>query len=355
MSPDAAPLPRVAEQLLVEALPDAAPPRVLCTSLGRAQLAAAAAQRYPDAAVDCFVLDAYHAQQARAAHPALPRLHVVCAADLPAEPYQLALIPTTAQGEAEWTRELLQEAQRRLVIGGALWASTDNPRDHWLGEQFAPLVAKVHCRRSSQGVVYWGVKRQPLRKYKDFTCRFAFRDAGRLVQLVSRPGVFCHRRLDAGTRFLLQVLQVRPGDRVLDIGCGCGAVALAAAARAPGVTAVGVDSNARAIQCTLRGAELNALSGVTAVLSPDAAAPQRGTFDVAAGNPPYYSRHRIAELFLQSALAALRPGGRVLMVARTPDWFAARMAELFVDVQVIQGPRYAVITARQAGARRAEP
>jgi 16S rRNA G1207 methylase RsmC len=350
MSYDAVPPPRAAEQLLIEALPDAAPPRVLCTSLGRAQAAAAAAQRYPAAAVDCFFLDAYQAQQARATHAELANLHVVCAADLPAGEYHLALIPTTAQGEAEWTRELLQEAQRRLVPGGLLYAATDNPRDHWLHEQFAPLVRKVHARRACRGVVYWGIKQQPLRKYKNFMCRFAFRDGSRLVQLVSRPGVFSHRRLDEGTRFLLHVLDVRPGQRVLDIGCGSGAVALAAACRAPGITAVGVDSNARAVDCTLRGAELNELLGVTAVLSADAAGPQCGTFDVAAGNPPYYSRHRIAELFLQSAMAALRPGGTVLMVARTPDWFVRRMSALFAEVRVIQGPRYAVIAGRRMGA-----
>ena len=34
-----------------------------------------------------------------------------------------------------------------------------------------------------------------------------------------------------------------------------------------------------------------------------------GTFDVFAGNPPYYSDYRIAEVFLDTARRALKPGG----------------------------------------------
>ena len=48
------------------------------------------------------------------------------------------------------------------------------------------------------GAVYVATKTEPLKKIKNFECEFAFRDRGRLIRAVSRPGVFSHRSIDAG-------------------------------------------------------------------------------------------------------------------------------------------------------------
>ena len=142
---------------------------------------------------------------------------------------------------------------------------------------------------------------------------------------------------------------VNPGDKVLDIGCGSGAVSLAAVHRAAGVSAVGVDSNARAVQCLLEGAALNGTTSVTGLIDASSKIPEPGTFDLAVGNPPYYSHYKIAEIFMQSAKKALKPGGRVLFVTKKSDWFVARMGQLFKDIKV-QGVRtYKVVSAVQPG------
>ena len=67
------------------------------------------------------------------------------------------------------------------------------------------------------------------------------------------------------------------------------------------------------------------------------------------GNPPYYSHYKIAEIFMQSAKKALKPGGRVMFVTKKSDWFVARMGQLFKDIKV-QGVRtYKVVSAVQPG------
>ena len=87
---------------------------------------------------------------------------------------------------------------------------------------------------------------------KNFRCEFAFRDRGRLIHAVSRPGVFSHREIDPGARQLMAAMEIAAGDRVLDIGCGSGTVSFAAAFRAEGVEVLAVDSHARAVECTAR-------------------------------------------------------------------------------------------------------
>ena len=166
----------------------------------------------------------------------------------------VAAFPLTAGGEADLTRDLLQAGHERLRLGGTLYAATENRKDTWLGEQLHKLFRSWERRLLSDGVLYVATKTEPLKKIKNYSCEFAFRDRGRLIRAFSRPGVFSHRHIDPGARRLIEEMRVDTGARVLDIGCGAGVVALAAAFRAEGVTVHAVDSNVRAVRCTQRGA-----------------------------------------------------------------------------------------------------
>lgn len=336
-----------AEQILIEEIPAVAAARILCTSLGRGQFAQVAASYAPEARVVCQFFDAFLAQQAREHCGAGEgRPIVVCTADFPDEPFDLVAIPVDPRGEAELTRDLLQAGHERLVVGGRLMSATANEDDQWLHDEMRRLFDKVTRRPQKGGVLYLATKTGPLKKHKNFECEFAFRDQGRLIKALSRPGVFSHRSLDTGARALINTMEIRDGDRVLDLGCGSGVVALVAASRAK-TTVVAIDSNARAVECTARGAKLNDIENVTALLDHEGNVPEPGTFDVALGNPPYYSDFRIAEIFLQAARRALKPGGRVLMVAKSHAWFDARMPELFDAVRSIPQKLYTVIEGTQ--------
>lgn len=338
-----------AEQHLIDVWKPAPFGSALCLSLGRAQFAAHLATSFPKAKVVCNFLDLYAAEESRDFHRALPNLELTCQTDLPEGEVDLCAVPVTRGGEAELNREWLQQAYKRLKIGGTFLASSDNFQDTWLREELGKLFG--HAERSVRrgGVVYQAKKKAPLKRERNFECEFAFRDGGHLVQAVSRPGVFSHRKLDLGARALLEVMEVREGDRVLDIGCGSGVVGLAAAFRAPGVTVEAIDSNCRAVEAARRGAEKNGLSEATftARLEAGGKVTAPGTFDVAAGNPPYYSQFKIANLFMLAAHAGLKPGGRVYMVTKKSDWFEARMSQLFDAVEVVPSREYVVVKGIQ--------
>ena len=338
---DSEPHTPVQEELLIEALPEESAERVLCTSVGRGQFAEAAAAQFPEARVVCHFLDVFPAELARAA--VSERVEIACSADVPPEEVDLVALPVRARGDAELNRDLIQAGYLALKTGGRMLASVDNPRDTWLHDELRKLFPKVTRRpEGRRGVLYLATKPGPLKKVKEFECEFAFRDRERLIRVVSRPGVFSHRKIDGGARALIHAMPVKAGDRVLDIGCGCGAVGLAAAFRAEGVTVLAVDSHTRAIQCTRRGAELNGLTNLTTELNADGTAGAPGTFDLVLGNPPYFSHYKIAETFLQTACRALKPGGQVLIVTKTPHWFEERMPELFDDVQRETGLHYSI-------------
>lgn len=344
MRSDEPPYPQ--ESLLIEAGAELAARRVLCTSPGLAQFAGAVANALPEAVVHCSYLDQYRANLARNYwREGPPNLRIECTADFAEGEADIVALPLSSSGDAELTRDLLQSGHERLTLGGKIMASTNNPDDNWLGDELRKIIRKLERRTSPIGVLYVGTKSEPLKKRKDFSCEFAFRDRGRLIRAVSRPGVFSHRHIDPGARRLIDAMQIEPGQRVLDIGCGAGTVALAAACRAEGASVHAVDSNARAVECARRGADLNGLWNITVELNADGNYRNAGQFDLALANPPYYSGFRIARHFLTAARRSLRPGGRILVVTKQSEWYWQHMPDWFDEVTPIEQKGYFLFQA----------
>lgn len=335
--------PRTSEQLLIAASLPKDSTRILCTSLGYGQLALHLAEVSPGARVCCNFLDLYAAHQTHGLTQQLPNLQIACAADFPDEEFDLAALPLSMSGDGELTRELLQQAHQRLAVGGQLLAATDNPHDSWLHDELRGLFVKVTRTPQDGGVLYSAIKTVALKKVRDFGCEVVFRSRGRLLKGFTRPGVFSHRRVDAGARALMETMDIQPGQRVFDIGCGWGALSLAAAACADSVGVFAVDSNPRAIQCTQRNAALNGLTNITAVLKCDGECDVQGMYDVSLANPPYYSHFKIAEIFQQGAAQALRAGGKLYVVTKQPQWHLETMPAHFADVTLVERRGYAVV------------
>ncbi|WP_437223729.1 class I SAM-dependent methyltransferase [Planctomicrobium sp. SH661] len=342
----------IAERLAVNACSDVSAVKILCKTVGRGQCAASLAERLPEAEVTCHFLDVYPAEDSMELTQSLPNLQVICTPDFPREQIDLFVLPVSRAGEAELTREWLQQGYELLVDGGQLIATVDNPSDVWLHHEIEKFGRNIDRTPKRHGVVYRLKKLKPLKRKRDLSCQFAFRDGEQLVEAASRPGVFSHRRLDVGARVLIEALEVKDGDSVLDVGCGCGAVGLAAALRAEGVRVHAIDSNARAVQCAQIGAQLNGITTLTAALTADGdlnfeRRDLAGTFDIVAGNPPYFSHHQIAEIFLQAARRALRPGGKIYIVTKHTEWLVARMQQLFDNVTPVENRGYTVVSGVQ--------
>lgn len=335
--------PYPSEALLLEIVEEITGTSVVCTSPGLAQFGAAVAERLPDTTVNCFYLDQYRAQLATDYwQNRWTNLHISCADDISATQVDAVAFPFSVSGEAELTRDFIQAGHQSMRIGGQLFASIDNHKDSWLREQLQRVFRHVEHRVYRTGMVYIGTKTGPLKKVKNYSCEFAFRDRGRLIRAYSRPGVFSHRHIDPGARHLIDAMQVENGMRVLDLGCGSGVVALAAACRSDQAFVYAVDSNVRAVKCTQHGAALNGLANVTTELNSQGNVQNAGQYDLVLANPPYYASFRIAQHFCDVGRAALRTGGKILVVTKLPEWYQANMPERFDAVSMIECKGYFV-------------
>jgi 16S rRNA (guanine1207-N2)-methyltransferase len=80
---------------------------------------------------------------------------------------------------------------------------------------------------------------------------------GNSFEFLTASSVFSKKRVDLGTRLLIEAMALPETDAVLDVGCGYGAVGIAAAASNPRLRVVMTDVNTRAVRLARQNAEKN--------------------------------------------------------------------------------------------------
>lgn len=286
--------------------------------------------------VVCHTLDIYHRHAIEKAHHA----KVVCSPHLPEGQWDVIRFRTGPKlMSGELALSLLQEIAQ--LIGWELKA----PRFQ------LDYIGKERDRNDFLGKI-----RGAPTRVRDFAATWqASVPGGPVLTFTSYPGCFCHRRQDDGGLALAEVVCRELVEKfgklenlnVLDMGCGCGLVGLLIASRIAAMTSrlnlIMVDSHTRAVETAMKNAEDQ---GVDAeVILSDNGTPARmdGTFDVFVGNPPYYSDYRIAEVFLETAKRALKPGGVCYTVCKNAAGLEPVQKNFFPAVEIVKRRGYAVL------------
>jgi 16S rRNA (guanine1207-N2)-methyltransferase len=168
---------------------------------------------------------------------------------------------------------------------------------------------------------------------------------GRRFEFLTASGVFSTKRLDLGTRLLIESMVLPKQGSVLDIGCGYGAVGIAAGAFNPGICVLLTDVNARAVWLARQNIQRNHI---------DNAHVRRGwlyepvkdfMFDCVLSNPPVSAGMKTVKAIVSKAPKHMVSEANFQMVIRSKiagKRFRGFFEEAFGNVEVL---------ARQSGYR----
>jgi 16S rRNA (guanine1207-N2)-methyltransferase len=333
--------------LLAAARPRLRPP--VLVALGAPRLAADIVAAIGLPGTTCYQMDLHQADRLRdelrqiggdAAVEVKPDLW-----DLAAQ-FNTVLYLSPPRGERELKRDIVEQAYHVLHPRRPLVVLSPVPKDQFFPAAMKKAFGKVALETGRAGTVLWSPRGadHPRRRHEvQIHVKAA---CGLAVKILSRPGVFSYGRMDDGARALSEVAEVRPGDKIVDLGCGTGAVGVLTGLRAgQGGSVTFVDSNVRAAALADINARANGLSDfrVVADARPENLPPSH--FDLVLANPPYYAQQEIARLFVDGAHRLLRPGGRLYVVTKQADAIGEMMREQLGEPVIVTRRDYAVLLA----------
>jgi 16S rRNA (guanine1207-N2)-methyltransferase len=305
----------------------------------------------PDASATCYQMDHYQAGRLRTElEEAGLSADVVTAPDLwdlPAQ-FQSAIYMPARSGERQLKIDMVDQAYQVLRPGGAffVWSSYVND------PLFTSLLKKIFGRARQpphqpgeevENVLWCTREEDHPRRRHEITFQVKISD-GPSCRFVSRPGTFSYGRFDNGARALCEVMEIEPGDRVLDLGCGIGTNGVFASQQSgPSGHIAFVDSNARAIALAEMNARANRVTNFETFATATVEGPQEDSFDVVLANPPYYADSSIARLFIERAKKLLTPQGRFFLVTRQPEELGEAILDNFEEAEAVVHRGYTIL------------
>lgn len=182
--------------------------------------------------------------------------------------------------------------------------------------------------------------------------RYSLTDSA--IELSNLPGVFSRERLDIGTRAMLPTIPDGLQDAyVVDLGCGNGALGIQAALRNPQAKLHFIDESYAAIASARQNFEKNFPEREARYSVADGLADGlKEPADLILCNPPFHQQQvvgdEIAVRLFQQAHAALRRGGRLIIVGNRHLGYHLRLKRLFGNVQQLSAtPKFVVLVAER--------
>ncbi len=152
-------------------------------------------------------------------------------------------------------------------------------------------------------------------KQDDFTLEEKLR--GYQLILKTTYDLFSYKQLDAGTRLLIENLNIENNQQCLDLGCGYGSIGIVMAKLNPDGKVYMVDRDFIAVEYSKINSRLNSLSNTEALLSDGFSNLGQIKFDIIASNLPTHIAKEALMKIITDAKQHLNQNGKFYMVTTT--------------------------------------
>jgi 16S rRNA (guanine1207-N2)-methyltransferase len=140
---------------------------------------------------------------------------------------------------------------------------------------------------------------------------------GRSFEFLTASSVFSKRRVDIGTRLLIESMVLPKTGCVLDIGCGYGAVGIVAAALNTKLRVVMTDVNVRAVRLAKKNVVLNKVANAEVCYGHLYEPVEDFVFDCVLSNPPVSAGMETVKAIISKAPKVMADKATFQMVIRS--------------------------------------
>lgn len=134
------------------------------------------------------------------------------------------------------------------------------------------------------------------------------------IKLKTKSGVFNKSGVDAGSKLLIDNMEISDGSLVADLGCGTGVVGFVAAKLNLSGHVHLLDDHLRSLELAKENAELNRLKNVEVFLSDLFSAVENRTYQTILSNPPQHLGNDFLIDSAKQCFEHLKPKGQVYWV-----------------------------------------
>lgn len=274
---------------------------------------------------------------------------------LPAAPdgQRFALVLALMPRQREEARALLGEAVLHLAPGGRIVAAARNAEGARSHEaDLERLAGRIESFSKNKARVFWSIG-EPDRA---LAAEWQALDAPRPIAdgtFLSRPGLFAWDRIDPGSALLAEHLPPTLAGLGADLGAGFGYLSARVLERCARVKGLDLyEAEKRGLDLAERN-----LAGARVPIRffwHDVTQGLGESYDFVVTNPPFHKgradRTDLGQAFIRAAASALKPGGRLLLVANRHLPYETLMRTLFAEIAPLADrDGYKVIEARKGG------
>lgn len=175
------------------------------------------------------------------------------------------------------------------------------------------------------------------------------------LEIETTEGLFSPRGADAGTLSMVSAVELKSGQKLLDLGCGAGLVGIAAAKVLGEENVWMTDVDPAAVRCAAENAKRNGVENVHLCCGDALDAVDASGFDWILSNPPYHADFSVAKKFIEKGFNRLKLGGKLVMVVKRELWYRNKLTAIFGGVRMQEIGGYFVFTAEKRSERYAPP
>lgn len=266
------------------------------------------------------------------------------------EVFDLILMWHAAHLGKDFCFEMIKKSKSCLKMGGAFYIAIKTRKGAKTVASFMERIyGNVETVKISRGYRILSSIREP-EMGEEVDENYEYQITAELLRrnytFQTRPGIFSRKKIDAGTLLLIETMDIRESDTVLDLGCGYGPLGIVAAHIAHKGNVYMVDTNIRAIRCARYNIAANGCHNAQAHVSNGFEAVNSIDFDVIFSNPPTHSGKDVILPFIRGSYRQLKSNGRIFLVVAKPQVYLNMLQQTFGNAEIIrQSERHTVISA----------